>query len=55
MNSTMESSLYGYKRPSYECCVTDPKLQRSETEDEPIYALMQNGIFDLTKAEALPA
>ena len=43
-----ESSLYGYK-DLYECCVTDPKLQRSEAEGEPIYAPLQNGIFDLEK------
>lgn len=48
-----ESSLYGYK-DLYECCVTDPKLQRSETEDEPIYAPLQNGIFDLAKQRLYP-
>lgn len=48
-----ESSLYGHK-DLYECCVTDPKLQRSETEDEPIYAPLQNGIFDLAKQRLYP-
>ena len=48
-----ESSLYGYK-DLYECCVTDPKLQRSEAENEPIYAPLQNGIFDLEKQRLYP-
>lgn len=48
-----ESSLYGYK-DLYECCVTDPKLQRSEAENEPIYAPLQNGIFDLEKKRLYP-
>ena len=48
-----ESSLYGYK-DLYECCVTDPKLQRSEAENEPIYAPLQNGIFDLEKQQLYP-
>ena len=48
-----ESSLYGYK-DLYECCVTDPQLQRSEAENEPIYAPLQNGIFDLEKQRLYP-
>lgn len=48
-----ESSLYGYK-DLYECCVTDPKLQRSEAKNEPIYAPLQNGIFDLEKQRLYP-
>lgn len=48
-----ESSLYGYK-DLYECCITDPKLQRSEAEDEPIYVPLQNGIFVLAEQRLYP-
>ena len=39
-----ESSLYGYK-DLYECCVTDPKLQRSEAENEPIAKHIKRTIY----------
>lgn len=48
-----ESSLYGYKE-LYGCFMTDPQIECSEPEDEPIYAPLENGIFDLVEWKLYP-
>ena len=48
-----ESSLHGYKE-LYGCFMTDPQIECSEPEDEPIYAPLENGIFDLVEWKLYP-
>ena len=48
-----ESSLRGYKE-LYGCFMTDPQIECSEPEDEPIYAPLENGIFDLVEWKLYP-
>lgn len=48
-----ESSLRGYK-DLYDCLVTDPQIECSEPEDEPIYAPLENGILDLMEWKLYP-
>lgn len=48
-----ESSLYGYKE-LYGCFMTDPQIECSEPEDEPIYAPLENGIFELVEWKLYP-
>ena len=48
-----ESSLHGYK-DLYDCFMTDPKIECNEPEDEPIYAPLENGIFDLVEWKLYP-
>mgnify|MGYP007098956452 FL=1 len=48
-----ESSLYGHK-DLYQCCATDPEIQREEPKGEPIYAPLKNGIFVLGEEKLYP-
>lgn len=48
-----KSSLRGYK-DLYDCLVTDPQIECSEPEDEPIYAPLENGILDLMEWKLYP-
>lgn len=48
-----ESSLYGHK-DLYQCCATDPEIQREEPKGEPIYAPLKNGIFVLGEKKLYP-
>lgn len=48
-----ESSLRGYKE-LYGCFMTDPQIECSEPEDEPIYAPLENGLFDLVEWKLYP-
>lgn len=48
-----ESSLRGYKE-LYGCFMTDPQIECSEPEDEPIYEPLENGIFDLVEWKLYP-
>lgn len=48
-----EPSLYAYK-DLYQCCTTDPELERSEPENQYIYAPLENGVYDLMKKELKP-
>lgn len=48
-----EPSLYAYK-DLYQCCTTDPELERSEPENQSIHAPLENGVYDLMKKELKP-
>ena len=48
-----ESSLHGYK-DLYDCFMTDPKIECNEPEDEPIYAPLKNGVFELVEWKLHP-
>ncbi|WP_212793050.1 hypothetical protein, partial [Faecalibacterium prausnitzii] len=48
-----EPSLYAYK-DLYQCCTTDPEVERSEPENQYIYAPLENGVYDLMKKELKP-
>ena len=48
-----ESSLHGYK-DLYDCFMTDPKIECNESEDEPIYAPLKNGVFELVEWKLHP-
>lgn len=48
-----DSSLHGYK-DLYECFMTDPKIERSEPEEEPVYAPLENYIVDRVKWKLYP-
>lgn len=48
-----ESSLYGHK-DLYQCCATDPEIQREEPKGESIYAPLKNGIFVLGEEKLYP-
>ena len=39
-----EPSLYAYK-DLYQCCTTDPELERSEPENQSIHAPLENGVY----------
>lgn len=48
-----ESSLHGYK-DLYECFLTDPQIECSESENGPIYAPLKNGVFELVECKLHP-
>ena len=48
-----ESSLHGYK-DLYECFLTDPQIECSESENGPIYAPLKNGVFELVEWKLHP-
>lgn len=48
-----ESSLRGYK-DLYECFLTDPQIECSESENGPIYAPLKNGVFELVEWKLHP-
>lgn len=48
-----ESSLRGYK-DLYDCLVTDPQIECSESENGPIYAPLKNGVFELVECKLHP-
>ena len=47
-----EPSLYAYK-DLYQCCTTDPELERSEPENQSIHAPLENGVYEIASMKAM--